>query len=292
MDNLANISLMKDKSHRIVAWSLLAGLLFLRLAVWGGIGSFSNPDWLRPVYDIGTYLYTACLIWWERDRLADFHIDRLALAVIILFKPVQTILLVVIWRANENPLAFPNLPSLAFWIIALGLFLALWLSHAPLPKLSRLSFGWFGVGILVGFIATLITAYPASLQIDKSQIQIYSTSDNLALLLQAPGYFFYHLGYAAVSEEPLFRAFLWVYLHKAGWKTIWIWLFQAALFTLAHIYYITKLPISFWLIVPLAGLIFGALVWRSKTISSSLAAHATMNALVETMSYIVASFRL
>jgi hypothetical protein len=288
MDDLKSASPTKDKSHRIVAWSLLAGLLFLRLPFLAGIASFSNPDWLRPVFDIGTYLCTACLIWWERDRLVDFHIDGLALAIIILFKPVQTIIL-SIWGLNENPLAFPNPPSLAIWIIALGLFLALWLSHAPLPKLSKLSWGWFGVGILVGLIAALITAYPMSFQIDKSQI--YGQPDILALLLQVPVSFFYQLGYAAVTEEPLFRAFLWGYLHKAGWKTIWIWLFQAGLFMLGHIYYITKYPISFWFVVPMAALILGALVWRSKTISSSLAAHAAMNALGSTMDYIVASFR-
>ncbi|PKN93082.1 MAG: hypothetical protein CVU44_11675 [Chloroflexi bacterium HGW-Chloroflexi-6] len=289
MEYLANISLTKDKSHQIVAWSLLAGLLFLRLPFFGGIALFSRPDWLGPVFDIGTYLCTACLIWWERDRLADFHIDRLALAIIILFKPVQTILLSTL-MLNENPLAFPNLPSLFLWIISLGLFLALWLSHAPLPRLSKLSWAWFGVGILAGLLATLIIAYPMSLQIDKSQI--YGKPDLLAFLLRTPVDFFYQLGYAAVTEEPLFRAFLWGYLYKAGWKTIWIWLFQAGLFMLGHIYYLAKLPISFWFIVPMSALIFGALVWRSKTISSSLAAHATMNALGYVTGYIVASFRM
>jgi membrane protease YdiL (CAAX protease family) len=124
----------------------------------------------------------------------------------------------------------------------------------------------------------------------KSQFHIIRNL--FALLLQAPLNFFYQLGYAAVTEEPLFRAFLWGYLHKASWKTIWIWLFQAGLFMAGHIYYITRLPISFWFIVPTGGLILGALVWRSKTISSSLAAHATVNALASTMAYIIASFRV
>lgn len=278
-----------NKSHQIIPWTLLVGLLFLRLPFLGGIAFFTRPDWLDTIFQIGTYLLTACLIWWERDRLVDFYIDKLALGIIILFKPIQTIIL-SIWGVNELSLAFPNLPSLAFWIISLGLFLALWLSHAPLPKLSKLSWKWFGVGILVGLITILITAYPMSLQIDNSQI--YGKPDILALLLQAPVNFFYQLGYAAATEEPLFRAFLWGYLHKAGWKTVWIWLFQTGLFMLGHIYYIAKNPISFWFIVPLGGLTLGALVWRSKTISSSLAAHATVNALGRTLGYIIASYRV
>jgi len=40
-------------------------------------------------------------------------------------------------------------------------------------------------------------------------------------------------------------------LRKAGWKELWIWVFQAALFVLGHIYYLTKFPISFFVIVQL-----------------------------------------
>jgi membrane protease YdiL (CAAX protease family) len=284
---MESIPLSKDKPHLIVAWALLGGLLFLRLPFLGGIALFTRPDWLDPVFQIGTYLLTAGLIWWERDRLVDFHIDRLALGIIILFKPIQTIIS-AIRNPGGEPLAFPSIASLSLWIISLGLFLALWLSHAAIPKLSRSSWRWFGVGILVGFISILLTAYPASLEIDRSQY--HGLPNILVILIEALLSFFYQLGYAAATEEPLFRAFLWGYLHKAGWKTIWICLFQAGLFMIGHIYYITKYPYSFWLIIPIGGLILGALVWRSKTISSSLAAHASMNAFGNTMAYIVASF--
>jgi hypothetical protein len=279
----------QNKSHRMIGWALLAGLLVLRLPILAGIGSFSDPAWLWPVFDIGTYLLTAALIWWERDRLADFHIDGLAFGIIIVFKPVQTLML-DLYGMNNQPLAYPHLPGLALWIIALGLFLALRLSHAPIAKLTRSSWRWFGVGILVGLITSLITAYPMSFQIDKSQLT--APPHILGALLQSCRDFFFQLGYAAVTEEPLFRAFLWGYLLKAGWKNGWIWLFQAGLFMLGHIYYITRLPLSFWLLVPLGALVLGALVWRSKTISSSLAAHAVMNAFGFTLEHMVAWLRL
>ena len=94
---------MENKSHQIVGWVLLAGLLFLRLPFLAGIILFTRPGWLEPAFQIGTYLLTACLIWWERDRLTDFHIDILALGIIILFKPIQTIIL-AIWKFGGNPL--------------------------------------------------------------------------------------------------------------------------------------------------------------------------------------------
>ena len=274
---------LKEKHHRIIGWALLSGLLFLRLPFVAVIGSLTNPNWLDPSFQIGTYLLTSCLIWWERDRLLDFNIDRLALYIIILFKPIETIIL-AIWKINESPLAFPNIPSLSIWIISLGLIIALWIGHAHLPKLSISSFGWFGIGILVGFIIILIMTYPTTLEISKDQFTNNQTI--LFLFTSAPIKIFYQLGYASVTEEPLFRAFLWGYLYKAGWKTVWIWLFQAGIFMLGHIYFLSKAPISFWFIVPLGGLIFGGLVWRSKTISSSLAAHAITDALTMTMVYI------
>jgi membrane protease YdiL (CAAX protease family) len=103
---------------------------------------------------------------------------------------------------------------------------------------------------------------------------------------------FYQLGYAAVAEEPLFRGFLWGYLRKAGWKDVWIWLFQTGLFMLAHIYYINQLPISFWIIVPVSTLVLGALAWRSKTISASMGAHTMMNASGYTIGTIIATLRM
>ena len=286
---MENIQLSQDKRHQTIAWTILAGLLFLRLPFLGGIALFARPNWLDPAFQIGTYLLTACLIWWERDRLFDFYIDKLALWIIILSKPIQTITSGM-GNNNGNFLAFPNILSLSFWFISLGLILALWLSHAHLPKMTRVSWNWFLVGILVGFVSILITAYPQSLEIVSSQIN--GKPNILAFLFGAPREFLYQLGYAATTEEPLFRAFLWGHLHKAGWKTIWICLFQAALFMLGHIYLIAEFPYSFWLIIPMSGLILGALVWRSKTIASSLAAHAAMNALGYGVAYIVASLRV
>ena len=287
MDDLKSTSPAKDKSHRIVAWSLLAGLLFLRLPFFAGLASFSTPTWLWPIYDIGTYLFTACLIWWEREHLEEFHIDRLALAIIILFKPIQTIFL-ALWKMNANPLAFPHLPGLILWIISAGLFVALRLSHTRLAKLSRASFGWFGLGIAAGLLTVLLLGYPMSFQVDRT---LTTVRLGIFLVLRTLPDFFNQLGYAAVSEEPLFRGFLWGYLRKAGWKNVWIWLFQAGLFSLGHIFYITKYPISFWVIVPIASLILGALVWRSKTISTSMATHAIVNTLGYTAGVIIASFR-
>jgi hypothetical protein len=287
MVNIRRLSLASISTHQRVAWLLLAGLLVIRLPLLGGVMLFANPGWLVPVYEVGTYLLMACLIWWERERLADFHIDGLALWIILLFKPIQTLYLTLIWHFDSDPLAFPNWPGLCFWVIAGGLVLALWLSHTPWPKLTRRSFIWSGLGILVGLVLALMLALPMSIQVPDAPP--FSGAVAWAALREGVPSFFYQMGYAAVSEEPLFRGFLWGYLRQAGWKNRWILLTQAGLFVLGHIFYINTAPISFWIIVPTGALVLGGLVWRSKSLSSSLAAHATVNGIGYTFGYIAAS---
>jgi membrane protease YdiL (CAAX protease family) len=76
------------------------------------------------------------------------------------------------------------------------------------------------------------------------------------------------------------------------WHEVWIWLFQAGLFTFSHIYYINTLPISFWIVVPVISLVLGYLVWRSRTIASSMAAHAMMNGSGNVLGYLMSLYRL
>ena len=260
--------------HQTISWIILGGILFLRLIVGGvGIALLKNHSWIDPVYQIGTYLLTAFLIYWERNQLKDFHIDKLTLIIIIIFKPLQTLILNS-WHI-KNPLAFPNWPSITLWVISIILAVLLRQSRRTLPKFTGRSIIWLVIGIAIGLVASILFAYPMSLQ--THWVQPLTRNVIIEGFRNTPITFLYQLGFAAVSEEPLFRGFLWGYLLKAGWKGVWIWLFQAGLFMLGHIYYIGKLPISFWILVPVSALVFGALVWRSKTISSSLAAHATMN---------------
>src|ERR1043166_2742872 len=81
--------------HRQIAWLVLTILLLLRLPFTIAI------IYILPIenqsgatfYEVSTYFLTAFLIWWDRDQLANFHIETAALFLIILFRPLQTIIL-------------------------------------------------------------------------------------------------------------------------------------------------------------------------------------------------------
>jgi hypothetical protein len=284
-------------SHQRIFLLALLGLLILRIPFLGGMMLFNIQwEWIRVIFDIGTYLLTTFLIWWEADTLADYHIDTLVVIIIILFKPIQTLILGLgLWGMDAHLLAFPSIPSLLLWLITIVFAIGMWQKRS---KLSGTKSGttrwWVFSGILVGVFTALALSYPISLQIPETQLTSgFSVGDAaLALLVQVLLEFPYQIGYAAVTEEPLFRGFLWGYLRKLKWRETWIWLFQAGLFMLSHIYYITRNPISFWIIVPVGALVLGWLAWRSRTIASSMAGHGMMNATGHMFGYLLAIYRL
>ncbi len=274
METTVNNQVQAGRSHQSISWLLIYAMLLLRIVILGVIGIFARPDWLSTFYQVGTYFLTALFLWWEIKNLKEYHIDTLALLIIIVFKPVQTLLL---WLRNYNiDLTFPNFAAILIWIIALGLGLACWSRRKDLPRFEWKSLGFFGIGTLAGIFMTVLLAVPMSFQAEfiMPPSVFWDT-----LKQQGLWSFAYQIAYAGVAEEPLFRAFLWEALRKSGWRDVWIWLFQAGLFALAHIYYLKQAPISFFVIVPVGALIMGWVAWKTRSISTSLAAHGAANSL-------------
>jgi membrane protease YdiL (CAAX protease family) len=267
---------MPDSPHaagdsRMVGWWIVTVLLLLRIpySILLTYGGASNAGWGPAIYQLTTYLLTLFLIWWERHDLAAVHIDAAAIALIVLFKPVQTLLM--LYWGIKTPLTFPQPGSLLIWLGALALPIALWRGRGQPAALRWAHGGWLVTGLLAGCVLSAIPALDAFRHVrELVPLQAVSASTGLA--------FFYQLGFAAVAEEPLFRGFLWGYLRSLRWKEAWIWVLQALLFMLAHLYFINALRVQFWVVVPAAGLIFGLLAWRSRSIAPGMLAHAGYNA--------------
>jgi membrane protease YdiL (CAAX protease family) len=266
----------KNTFHRIIAWAAITVLLFLRIPFYVFITYAypSDEQWGPAIYQVGTYFLIAFLIWWEREALSGVHIDTLALIMILLIKPVQTLILG--YLGIDIPLTFPHPVSLSIWVISLALVISLWRSGYRLIPIQARSWGWLIAGLMIGFV---ISALP-NLDVFQSNAR-FSGPDytGLSSVTTATGVaFLYQLGFAAISEETVFRGFLWGYLRELGWREIWVWLVQAGLFMSAHLYFKDALPFNFWIVVPVTGLLFGLLAWRSRSIASGMMAHAAYNA--------------
>jgi membrane protease YdiL (CAAX protease family) len=268
-------------------WVLLFGLLFLRIVILGIIGSFIHPDWLSPLFEVGTYLLTAIFIWWERSHLEEFHIDGIALILILTLKPIQTLILKY-WHFNTL-LTFPNPLAIVLWIIPFILLIILILNKFKFPKIRLNILVWIIIGFISGIVTDLITGYPMSFQVNANLLP-YTIKQFISTL--SPYLFIYQAGYAGISEEPLFRGILWGYLRRIGVSNLRILLIQTLLFMFGHIYYIKTAPFSLFIGVPIAAIVLGLLAWRSKSIATSIAAHATMNAIGYQIDLLFATIRL
>lgn len=242
-----------SKSYLRVSLLLLGGLLFLRFPFLTGIAWFDKEgkllDWVYSVFFLGTYLLTAILIWWERDRLTEFHIDILS-GIIFAF---QTFC----------------------FIIGIGLFAKMRRDRARFPSPPSGVSHWLLLGAYSDIIVTVV-----------AQLLDLNPTHPRTPAPAAFGFLFSHalvqMTNAAVFEEPLFRGFLWGYLRLAGWKDFWIWLFQAALFTLGHIFYLHTEPVLTWFVrMLMPSLVFGLVVWGARSIAASMVAHGFSNATLD-----------
>jgi membrane protease YdiL (CAAX protease family) len=253
-----------------LGWLILILLLLLRIpySIVLTYASASSTGWGPAIYQLATYSLTALLIWWERDDLAAMHLDTWAVALILLFKPLQTIIL--LYWGIETPLTFPHPASLLIWATAMALTVALRFSPRRLAPVTSTTSAWLTAGLLAGSAISAASALDVFRHV-QNLVPLPSVSASIGMA------FFYQIGFAAVSEEPLFRGFLWGYLRRLGMRELWVWLVQALLFMIAHLYFVNALHFRFWILVPGSALLFGLFAWRSRSIAPGMLAHAAIN---------------
>jgi membrane protease YdiL (CAAX protease family) len=274
---------LKKLFRQFPLWIILflLGLRFLE----GWLPSLTDWDlsWLMVNEDPIVYLFTVVFIWLNREQLSCYHFDKLAIYIIILFKPLQTLLLPVLVSSATSGMAFPNFQAVLIWIIAFAFFLVMRNDLKKMPGIGKVNWKWAFIGALSGIILSLSMGL---LLIPWTTIRTQTPIYDFSILAAFP----YQIGYAAISEEPLFRGMLWGQLKSMGWQDKWVWIFQAALFMLAHGALVLALPqYPYAFAIFIGGLVFGALAWRNRSIAPAMLAHGFYNAFgVLTMYFIQA----
>ncbi len=268
MDNSSAILNQTDKNHNRMTLILILLLLALRLPFMTVIGVFFYEAslWVMPIFENGTYLITAVLIWWERKRLEQFHIGYIALGIIILIPFVYSIL----FHFYDPYGTIDRLGYPLFRMIVAGLLLVTLIVQRPvLKKVTMKSVLWIIIAIAVGIVIGSLMGYVYSRLMPSEGSMTHTFPQMVSRFIR-------QLFYAAVNEEPLFRGFLWGYLMLKGWKNLWILLFQAGLFMIGHSYYITQNPGSL-IGVFIAACILGIIAWKSRSIAGSMVTHGLVN---------------
>lgn len=168
-------------------------------------------------------------------------------------------------------------------LIGLLLLVSIVKVRAKSPKIKVKTFVWILIGIIAGIILALVLAIYKENQYKGIRVPLSFSVIFIPFITR----FMTQITNAAIFEEPFFRGILWGYLRKKKWKEIYICLFQSGLFMLGHIYYINSIPFSFWIFVPLSGLVLGLLAWRSRSIATSMFAHGIINSLSYFLVYLL-----
>lgn len=269
------------KRERALFWILLGGLLFLRFP-WIILGRVFAPAYsiqITVIFEVGTCLLTFLLIFLERKRLAEYHVDRLAL-VLLVCAPIA-----VLVGRMAGGYALPGQEVKA--VLAVMLLIALLLRRPVLPRRGAgRTAGCIGTAVLAGAALAIIWGFLSSFQL-REMVDV-STLPSVGQMLHGGRLSYgvlYQIDYAAAAEEPLFRGFLWGRLRKCGWKDHWIWLFQALLFAVGHVYYVGVYNISAFLLVPLGALGLGLVAWKTRSIGASMITHGIINGFGATLGY-------
>jgi membrane protease YdiL (CAAX protease family) len=262
-----------------MGWLLVGALLFLRIPFEGGIRALMYPDfpdWVWWTYEVGTYGLTAVLIVWEGDRLGEFHITRLTLALFALGPVLEP---GIHWLLdNPTRLAWSQLTLVPQIAISIAMMMLLARRHRHDLRPARDRFMAVGLGLFAGLILGALTGLAFEYQRFGRVLVLDSITKNQGSLATLAALVVLQLNRAALVEEPVFRGFLWGYLRLRGWRDGRIWLLQAALFLLAHMYYFGNNPLS-TISVAVAGLTFGWLAWRTRSVAACALSHALANAI-------------
>lgn len=199
----------------------------------------------------------------ERENLASWNLDRLALLILALAAFIRVKLHIPHETIYQNLIKLLGLALLGVCIIS-------W------KKIPQTSTRWTIIGILA-----CVFVIPIAF-IESTLVEKYATS-NVLYQTKFVGHtitsLIYQLSFVAPFEEIVIRGVLWGQLRKwniADSRIIWI---QGILFWLLHISELAT-PITFFLSLPAAILIYSLLVKYSKQVFPSIVAHTLLNILV------------
>lgn len=250
---------------------LVVILLLIRIPILKIIEFFvvPLPGWVIQVFEVSMYLLIGILIVRERNQLGDYFINKLAISIFLL----STTIFRVFTYSFESKL---SVIELVFWLIAIIMMVLMRRKNINFEKTKVDTYVWLLKGFAIGIILSFVFAIPRYIELEEQIQQSLHNYDYLIVFFLIS--FLTQLVHASLIEEFLFRGFLWGCLKKIGVKDRWILVIQAVLFWIAHINYIDR-GYSFWIVVPMSALVLGLLVWKSRSITTSMITHSVLNAM-------------
>jgi membrane protease YdiL (CAAX protease family) len=232
---------------------------FLGLTLVSGILYLYKLDipWFEVVDNIGIYLLLFVLIFDQKEELERSNIDNLSLFLLLLFPPFS-------FYSGISSIVRDLIYFSIFVIGITGYVIVKRNKNTKIAKFSIKQIIHFLLGLTIGLGIALVKIY-----------MNHSVLVDLAKLNPSKYIFSLFLSLTTNNEEFIFRGLLWGYLRKLGIKDGWIIIFSSVLWTLIHVNSYNNFPELINLMIN--GIVFGWLVKKTKSIVSSVGAHAGYN---------------
>ena len=214
----------------------------------------ANLDNLRSLQDQSnhflynySFILVLVVIVVNRNNLKELNIDKIFILILL-----------------SGRLSYHRGATQTLWLVVMDLLLICvgvlyvkgWLKFGDIePTLLRVT-----LLIVIAFLSILFINDTVNITKIGWAVQLYENEISMVLV-----------------EEIMFRGMLWMFLKNLNFSEIQIVVLQAILFWLSHVYIANDNPFFFWVIVPIASIILGAVVWRTRSITSSTIAHMLFN---------------
>jgi len=245
-----------------LSFLILFFLVFLRLTdhyLANLICDSDSPTCFPYLYLSTTYVLVNVLVWLNKNNLGSLNIDRTFITIIVL----SGFLLFLVYLPLELGLLAVIVAAYTFWML----------------KNHQLTFG-NNAKINAKIVALILLAL---LPLIPTYFYMFSSSVNLPFDRQSLLFAAFDANLPAiVFEEMLFRGVFWLFLGVLGLNDRKIVFAQAMLFWVAHYQLLLSgSSYSFWIAIPFVSLLYGLIVWRSRSITPSAVSHFLYNFLVD-----------
>ena len=205
----------------------------------------------------------------EKEKLAEFHLDRATLLVAIIFGIIR-----ISNRGINDEILYKAAVFLMTLILA-------YISMKNWQFIPKTNWVWFRVGLL-----SCLVIFPLAF------VEMFNQGKYDITLLKVPVWvdilrgLLTNLAFTTPIEEIVFRGMLWGYLRRFGCSENAAFWVQSGLFWGLHLWQI-GFPISFFITIPLSILVMGLLTKYSKQLFPSLTYHTFQNAMIPALVYLL-----
>lgn len=253
--------------------SLLLAAIMVRL-IGFSLMAYSIPEQVSlwyTIHEFATYVLLIALVYFEKDTLQTYGIDRLGLFVLLMLRPVILTLQAIRYTSD--------LPSrVGLLVLAL---LAIWVARTV--RISDLfsspSGKALGFALLIGAVmgagnGVLIAVYQG--------VHIVVDRMDIFVVFQL---FIIQLATASALDEFLFRGFLMGWLRQRQLRPAAIFTAVTLLYWMGHVHYLGGWPISFWIVTPIASAVLTGLAMKTRSATTSLLAHGVFNVVTQVVAW-------